>query len=524
MSDQELRTMVLAFRVSELTMLLNFAGKNRAGRKQDLQQRAVDLIKMKNPAINTKIKELYRAVGQSLGLPNVDPSTIPMPSAPPPSYQQQQGTPIRLIPDPVHSAAQKAVERSTLRGQNPYTTTQSYGGQSATRGYPIQTDVKLKKLPFYDVLAELIKPSSLIPSPVNRFQEAQFQFHLTPQQASEIASNRDIRRTDPYSVQVQIRFALLETTSEQDDCFPSNVSVKVNGKAVQLPNPIPTNKPGVEPKRPPRPVNISLYCKLAPIVANVIAVSWTAEISKNYILAAYVVRKLSSQDLLQRMQKKGTRPIDYTRGLIKDKLKVDNDSEIALTSLRVSLNCPLGKMRMSIPCRPTTCSHLQCFDASLFLQMNERKPTWVCPVCDKAILYDNLIIDEYFTMVLDSRILPSDCTEIEMKIDSSWEPKMISAKPNVPSTANKGEVFDLDDIDEVLVVKQTQPTTAETEVKPKEVEEVILIDSDSDEPALSSTNTNSATQGTSLNNISAPPLPPQPPMVRPPSPDIIELD
>lgn len=45
--------------------------------------------------------------------------------------------------------------------------------------------------------------------------------------------------------------------------------------------------------------------------------------------------------------------------------------------------------------RASTCLHLQCFDASLFLQMNERKPTWNCPVCDKPALYETLVIDGY---------------------------------------------------------------------------------------------------------------------------------
>lgn len=53
----------------------------------------------------------------------------------------------------------------------------------------------------------------------------------------------------------------------------------------------------------------------------------------------------------------------------------------------------LGKMRLSVPCRAVTCSHLQCFDAALYLQMNEKKPTWICPVCDKKAAYESLIID-----------------------------------------------------------------------------------------------------------------------------------
>lgn len=83
----------------------------------------------------------------------------------------------------------------------------------------------------------------------------------------------------------------------------------------------------------------------------------------------------------------------YVLFTVKEKLSDDGDCEIATTSLRVSLMCPLGKMRMTTPCRAITCNHLQCFDASLYLQMNERKPTWNCPVCDKPSLYDNLVID-----------------------------------------------------------------------------------------------------------------------------------
>lgn len=63
----------------------------------------------------------------------------------------------------------------------------------------------------------------------------------------------------------------------------------------------------------------------------------------------------------------------------------------ALTAYALSVQ--LGKMRLMIPCRALTCSHLQCFDATLYIQMNEKKPTWVCPVCDKKAPYEHLIID-----------------------------------------------------------------------------------------------------------------------------------
>ena len=55
----------------------------------------------------------------------------------------------------------------------------------------------------------------------------------------------------------------------------------------------------------------------------------------------------------------------------------------------------LGKMRMQVPCRASTCTHLQCFDAATFLMMNEKKPTWICPVCDKEAVFDKLLLDGY---------------------------------------------------------------------------------------------------------------------------------
>lgn len=61
--------------------------------------------------------------------------------------------------------------------------------------------------------------------------------------------------------------------------------------------------------------------------------------------------------------------------------------------LTVLVSLQLVKMRLGVPCRVLTCAHLQCFDAVFFLQMNEKKPTWTCPVCDKPAPFELLTID-----------------------------------------------------------------------------------------------------------------------------------
>ena len=108
--------------------------------------------------------------------------------------------------------------------------------------------------------------------------------------------------------------------------------------------------------------------------------------------------------------------------MVKEKLS-DGDTEIATTSCKVSLACPLGKMRMKIPARAATCDHLQCFDAQLYLMMNEKKPKWECPVCQKKNAEPmSLQIDGFFLDLVQSSRLPPDEHEININQDASWTP------------------------------------------------------------------------------------------------------
>ncbi|KAJ8005528.1 hypothetical protein DPEC_G00118890 [Dallia pectoralis] len=336
---------------------------------------------------------------------------------------------------------------------------------------PVHPDVQMRALPFYDVLDVLIKPSSLGQcltgsSTVQRYhQEKHFIFALTPQQVREVCISRDFLpggRRD-YMVQIQLRFCLSETSCPQEDNYPTSLCIKVNGKLFPLPGYAPPPKNGVEQKRPGRPLNITSLVRLSSAVPNQVSVTWAPEIGKTYSMSVYLVRQLTSPLLLQRLRMKGIRNPDHSRALIKEKLTADPDSEIATTSLRVSLMCPLGKMRLTVPCRAVTCSHLQCFDAALYLQMNEKKPTWICPVCDQKAAYESLIIDGLFMEILNDC---SDVDEIKFQEDGTWcpmrpkketvnvsstcipkiEPRQSAVIPahNEPSSTNKkADVIDL---------------------------------------------------------------------------------
>ncbi|XP_018425580.1 PREDICTED: E3 SUMO-protein ligase PIAS3 [Nanorana parkeri] len=414
--------MVKTLGVSGLHIVPGFHSRNKCERHHKLLPKAFHLVRSGfNASILMKIKELYRRRYPRKILNSGDLTMLHMQAGAMPSAGPlTQGTVCHMGYD---TGTMTASVSSSIMSPMPLLSPKHEPDiqHLSPPIHPVHPDVKMKRLPFYDVYDELIKPTTLASTNSQRFEEAHFSFALTPQQVHQILTSRDTlpgAKCD-YTVQVQLRFCLCETSCPQEDYFPPNLFVKVNGKLCPLPGYLPPTKNGAEPKRPSRPINISPLIRLSSTVANNIVVNWSSEFGRNYSLSVYLVKQLTSVTLLQKLRAKGIRNPDHSRALIKEKLTADPDSEIATTSLRVSLMCPLGKMRLTVPCRALTCTHLQCFDAALYLQMNEKKPTWTCPVCDKKAPYDMLIIDGLFMEILNSC---TDCDEIQFMEDGSWCP------------------------------------------------------------------------------------------------------
>ncbi|XP_065406044.1 E3 SUMO-protein ligase PIAS2 isoform X8 [Chrysemys picta bellii] len=552
MADFEaLRNMVSSFRVSELQVLLGFAGRNKSGRKHDLLMRALHLLKSGcSPAVQIKIRELYRrryprTIESLSDLSPIKPSVFNLDSSSSPVEPDLAVAGIHPLPSTsvTPQSPSSPVGSVLLQDTKPHFEMQ----QPSPPIPPVHPDVQLKSLPFYDVLDVLIKPTSLVQSSIQRFQEKFFIFALTPQQVREICISRDFLpggRRD-YTVQVQLRLCLAETSCPQEDNYPNSLCIKVNGKLFPLPGYAPPPKNGIEQKRPGRPLNITSLVRLSSAVPNQISISWASEIGKNYSMSVYLVRQLTSAMLLQRLKMKGIRNPDHSRALIKEKLTADPDSEIATTSLRVSLMCPLGKMRLTIPCRAVTCTHLQCFDAALYLQMNEKKPTWICPVCDKKAAYESLILDGFLDAIhtplqlafnfitsdlaqdrkqnqsnstLFSRLFMeilnecSDVDEIKFQEDGSWcpmRPKKEALKVSSPQCTK---------IESSTVVSKPCSVTVANEVNKKKVDVIDLTresssDEEEDPPAKRKCIFMSETQGSPTKGV----LMYQPSTVRVPS-------
>ncbi|KAK6633301.1 hypothetical protein RUM44_003902 [Polyplax serrata] len=507
---EELKTMIKCFRVHELQLLLSFAGRSRNGKKHELQERVLSLLKLQPEPLAIKIKHLYNSMNGSVQRTCSEVS-VPASSTSGRNIKNQascnkEEDGVTIVNDlaycdrctcnakgqcysciNTHSSRREPAQSNSLLqlALNPLY-------------YPDHPEVKLKKLPFYKVLHEVIKPSCLVSKDYHIQQKSSFMFYLTPQQASAICLSKEGREVHPEAaVQGQLRFSLLDTTSRQSDCFPDGLIVRVNNKFCNIQDLPKKKNKDVYTKEPSQPINITPLMKFNSTEANKIDVQWNSEYGLAYILAVFLVQKKTSEDLLNRLKAKAVRDADHTKRMIEEKLNEDADSDIVTTSLRVSLMCPLGKMRLKFPCRASTCQHLQCFDASLFLQMNEKKPTWICPVCDNPAEYDKLFLDGYFESILSCERLPSDVNEIEVHSDGSWSSVRIKIEENISESESfvvKEEQEDIIDIidDPSGTVPHTnanltQICCSKTEsavIEKRKVDEIDLTISDSDDEPL----------------------------------------
>lgn len=94
------------------------------------------------------------------------------------------------------------------------------------------------------------------------------------------------------------------------------------------------------------------------------------------------------------------------------------DDDIVAGSQKMSLKCPLSFMRVKTPCRSILCPHPQCFDATSWFSCMEQTTTWLCPVCEKVLNYEDLIIDGYFDQILKDTSESVD--DVIVESDGQW--------------------------------------------------------------------------------------------------------
>ncbi|KAJ3079558.1 SUMO ligase siz1 [Quaeritorhiza haematococci] len=95
-----------------------------------------------------------------------------------------------------------------------------------------------------------------------------------------------------------------------------------------------------------------------------------------------------------------------------------DDDDVVATSDIVSLRDAASKCRIITPGRSTRCQHIQCFDCPTFFALNDSVPTWSCPVCNKMVPSDSVVIDGFFADLLAKA--PEDAETVEISADGSY--------------------------------------------------------------------------------------------------------
>ncbi|KAI9300544.1 PINIT domain-containing protein [Cunninghamella echinulata] len=174
----------------------------------------------------------------------------------------------------------------------------------------------------------------------------------------------------------------------------------INGNAVRGMK----NKPGTA-----NPPDITRWCRVQSDDKNSLTLLY-ANTDRPFIGSIELVKRHPVSEIVNTLKSSKILSKEETLQRLKERY---NDSDIVLEAETISVKCPLGFTRIQTPARFKSCQHLQCFDATTFLLMNEQTPTWACPVCNRQMeSWEGLCIDEYFTNILEK--IPNNLETIKI--------------------------------------------------------------------------------------------------------------
>ncbi|KHN97668.1 Zinc finger, MIZ-type [Metarhizium album ARSEF 1941] len=423
----------------QLSSICQVNGLKCTGVKAELQRRIVDLIQ---DTVNANDASRFQQVRQSiLNVGSQRPSPSSKASAQRNTVAAATGLPNTQFVPPMTSYSQAA---------SPYQQRGLHGSASAVNDRPLNS-------PFNPSTGNII----FHPSPFYRIESAVSNLRTCetmaqhrnsiniPIKAIDHPALQQCLNDDSYRVMI---FCAGDIYGVQNVAFPHQSELRVNNQEIKANLRGLKNKPGST-----RPVDITAALRLRPPYHGNNVEFTYALTSKKFYLVANVCKITTVKELVSIISTRRRIP---KASVISELNKKAQDPEVVATSQVLSLKCPLSYMRLEVPCRSLSCAHMQCFDATSYLQLQEQGPQWLCPICNKSAPFEQLAVDEYVRDILANT--PKDLENVTIEPNGHWLMKTFrdeNLKPCTDPTFDDDDELEISEINIVGRRLETPKTT-----------------------------------------------------------------
>ncbi|KJZ73377.1 hypothetical protein HIM_07171 [Hirsutella minnesotensis 3608] len=401
----------------QLSSVCQVNGLKSTGVKADLQRRITDLIQ---ETVNVGDVSRFHQVRQSISNAVAQRSSPSSKTAAAAAARSSNAAPI-------HSSLSNQLSPSMPSYNNGVHAYQrGYPGAASAGGHSFASSLTFRPSPFYQVETPV---SSL------RVCEVMSQHRnsiTVPVKLGDHSALQHCLTDKSYRVMV---FCAGEPSGLQDIAFPHQSELKVNGNEVKANLRGLKNKPGST-----RPVDITSLLRLKTNQINSVEFTY-ALTSKKFHLIINLCKVTSVPELVSTISTRRRIPKD---SVVAELAKKAQDPDVVATSQVLSLKCPLSYMRLAVPCRSLSCTHVQCFDATSYLQLQEQGPQWLCPICNKSAPFDQLAVDDYVKDILENT--PKDLEAVTIEPNGRWK---VKTPQDDRQDSNRGTSLDDDDLVEI---------------------------------------------------------------------------
>ncbi|KAJ3750483.1 PINIT domain-containing protein [Lentinula detonsa] len=394
---------------------------SKSGKKQEIIDRIVHTIDSWKQASNVekwaKAKQVLYQVRNSGTYTSTRPSSLHSASMASSSYGSSSAskTAGHSIPSAGSSANSSNKPYPSSRVPPPLGLSGSSAYRSSNAPSNSKPELRFKDSPFFRIHETI---SSVVECPESQSasdrKQAVAVFTLNQDQINKLTAVNSLYRIRLFCTSSNFyspfRTNLIQCPIE----FPITCEVRVNGKSISANLKGLKKKPGTAP--PPVLDELVNYDTSPNRVEMIYVNSQQPAQPKKYYLVLKLVESTSVTSLVDNLK----RNCFEGKEKIQQQLQTSTfeDDDIVAGPQKVSLKCPLTLARINTPCRSSKCVHVQCFDATSWFSVNEQTTTWLCPVCEKTLDVNDLIMDGFVENILKE--CPDSVEDVMVEADGEW--------------------------------------------------------------------------------------------------------